>query len=261
MTRRARRRHGRALFKSRVRRVAVSFPWVALILVVLVFRGGAAVLPPVDDFSPKLSDGGLAQQAKAMADLGDYEKAWDLYYRALQAAPEDIALWYGLGVTLSHLNKLKETEEVFQYVLRHGRPDSEEVRVARGWLVSAGVLVKPAVFTVTPAPVADARGNADKAAVRGTVAWSTPEPGRPPLTVRLLLHGLNGLAEGKRFYARAALGESYRFERLPPGSYHLIGAAARQHLWDLTLSVEDGREVVLDLNKDNSSTPTVALFR
>ncbi len=83
----------------------------------------------------------------------------------------------------------------------------------------------------------------------------------PPVRVQLLLAGLNGAAEGKRFNTRTALGQPYRFERLPAGSYRLIGAAAGQRLWDLTFSVEDGREVVLDLGTDNSSAPTIALSR
>ncbi len=244
------------MVKSRSVMFAASSLWAALILVTLIFRGGGAVPVPVE---PRLepSQVSLAHQAAALAAKGDHERAWDLYYQALQIEPEDVALWYGLGVTLSNLNQPKETEQAFRYVVRHGQPDSEEVKFARRWLVSAGVQLEPVRFAA-PA-VWDASG--DKASVRGKVTWRGREADGPPVRVQILLAGLNGAAEGKRFNARAALGQAYRFERLPAGSYRLIGAAAGQRLWDLTLSVEDGREVVLDLGTDNSSAPTIALSR
>ena len=240
--------------KSRSLMFTASSIWVAMILVVLVFRGGGAVPVSVEP-RPAASNSSLAQQAETLSSRGDYEGAWGLYYQALQAAPDDVSLWYALGVTLSNLNQRKETEQAFRYVMRHGRPDSEEVRIARQWLVSAGVPVEPVRFTIASTPV-DLKG--DKAALKGKVTWGEAAPNRPPLRAQILLAGLNGLAEGKRFNARATLGESYRFERLPAGSYRLIGSVEGQHLWDLTLDVEDGKETVLDLSKDNSN-PTVAL--
>ena len=243
------------MLRSRSVMFTVSSVWVAAILIVLVFRGGGAVPVRVEPRSGP-SSLSLAQQAAALSAQGDYEGAWSLYYQAIQAAPGDVSLWYALGVTVSHLNRRKETEQAFQYVLRHGRLDSEEVRLARRWLVSAGVPVEPVAFTVAAEPVADARG--DRAAVKGKVTWGASDPGRP-VRVQLLLAGLIGAAEGKRFNTRASLGGSYQFERVPPGTYRLIAAAAGQRLWDLTLSVADGKEIVLDLGKDNSSNPNVAL--
>ena len=242
------------MLRSRSVMFTASSIWVAAILIVLVFRGGGAIPLPVEP-RPGPSQLKLAEQAAALAARGDYEGAWGLYYQAIQAAPEDVSLWYALGVTVSQLNRRKETEEAFQYVVRHGRPGSEEVRLARRWLVSAGVLVEPVAFTIAE-PVADARG--DRAAVKGRVTWGAPDPGRP-VRVQLLLAALNGAAQGKRFHTRASLGGSYQFERVPPGTYRLIAAAAGQRLWDLTLSVADGKEIVLDLGKDNSSNPNVAL--
>jgi len=231
--------------------------WVATILIVLVFRGGGAVPVSVEPY-PTSEQSSLAQRAERLASAGDYEGAWSLYYQALQVAPEDVSLWYGLGVALSHLDRRSEAVEAFQYVVRRGRPDSEEVRVARRWLVSAGVPVEPVAFTATAAPVTDTRG--DNAAVKGKVTWGAPDPDRP-VRIQLLLAGLSGAAEGKRFNTRAVLGGTYRFEGLPGGSYRLIGAASGQRLWDLTLVVEIGKEAVLDLGKDNSSNPAVALSR
>lgn len=241
------------MLRSRVVMLMASSVWVALILVVLVFRGGGAV--PVD---PRPEPASLPSvlnptaQAGELAELGDYEGAWQFYQEALAAAPEDVALWYALGVTLSHLNQRAETTEAFRYVVDRGRPESEEVRVAREWLISAGVLARPVVFTSAPA----AEAAEAKAAVKGKVTWGEPERSGAPLKARLLLHGQSGAAEGKRFSKRVTLGQVYRFEQVPAGSYRLLGSVEGQRLWDLTLDVEEGKEVVLDLSRDNSSAPT-----
>lgn len=238
------------MLRSRLVMFTASSFWVALILVVLVFRGGGAGLVEVPFQGPKLlSSPNPAKQAAELADLGDYEGAWRLYHEALAAEPEDVSLWYALGVTLSRLGQRQETEEAFRFVLARGNEDSEEVKAARQWLVDAGVLAPSVVFTATETVEAvDA-----KAAVKGRVTLGAPGRDMPPAKARILLHALSGAAKGKRFTTRVALGETYRFERLPAGSYRLIGALAGQRLWDLTVEVEE-KEIVLDLTRENSST-------
>ena len=241
------------MLRSRFVMFTASSIWIALLLVVLVFRGGGAV--PVE---PRPEPARLPSvlnptvQAAELVELGDYEGAWQFYQEALASAPEDVSLWYALGVTLSHLSRRQETTDAFRYVVDRGRPESEEVRVAREWLISAGVLARPVVFTSAPA----AEAAEAKAAVKGKVTWGEPERGGAPFKARLLLHGVAGAAEGKRFGKRVTLGQVYRFEQLPAGSYRLIGSVEGQRLWDLTLDVEEGKEVILDLSRDNSSTPT-----
>jgi tetratricopeptide (TPR) repeat protein len=241
------------MIRSRFVMFSASSLWIALILVVSVFRGGGAV--PLE---PRLEASTLnpVERATALADLGDYEGARRFYQEALSAVPEDASLWYALGVALSHLNQRKETEEAFQYVVNRGTPDSEEVKQARHWLVSAGVLAPPVVFT---AAAETAEATEATATLKGQVTWGAPEAGRSPLKARILAHGVSGPAEGKRFVKRVTLGQSYRFERLPAGSYRLVGVVGSQHVWDLTVDVEEGKEVVLDLSMDNGSNPTVAL--
>jgi len=241
------------MIRSRFVMFSASSLWIALILVVSVFRGGGAVPLEPRVEAPTLNP---VEQATALADLGDYEGARRFYQEALAAVPEDASLWYALGVALSHLNQRKETEEAFQYVVNRGTPDSEEVKQARHWLVSAGVLASPVVFT---AAAETAEATEATATLKGQVTWGAPEAGRSPLKARILVHGVSGPAEGKRFVKRVTLGQSYRFERLPAGSYRLVGVVGAQHVWDLTVDVEEGKEVVLDLSKETSSNPTVAL--
>ena len=238
---------------SRFVMFSASSLWIALILVVSVFRGGGAV--PLE---PRLEASTLnpVERATALADLGDYEGARRFYQEALSAVPEDASLWYALGVALSHLNQRKETEEAFQYVVNRGTPDSEEVKQARRWLISAGVLAPPVVFTATAETAEAVEANAT---LKGKVTWGAPQAGLSPVKARILVHGVSGPAEGKRFVKRVTLGQSYRFERLPAGSYRLVGMVGAQHVWDLTVDVEGGKEVVLDLSTDNGSNPTVAL--
>src|SRR3972149_577209 len=113
--------------KSRSLMFAVSSLWIALILVVGAFEGSRAAT----QMAPRPQPSGLAptQEAAALSELCDYEWAWRLYDEALQAAPEDAALWYALGVTLSRLDQRQETEAAFRYVVDHGKPDSEEGRL------------------------------------------------------------------------------------------------------------------------------------
>lgn len=228
---------------------------VTLLLVAFLFPHGGAgpVVPRAPSAGPS-----LAEQAAAHVSRGDYAGAWALYREALAAAPEDVSLWYALGVTLSHLGERQATEEAFSYVVSRGRSDSEEVKLARRWLLSAGVLAEPVRFKEGPEPAAVPRRGA--AAVKGKVAWGEPDPSRAPLRVQVFLEGLDGEARGARFITRVRLGQPYVFEALPAGSYRLSASAAGQRLWDLTLTAGEGKAVVLDLGKHNSLDPTATLY-
>ena len=241
------------MLRSRFVMFSVSSLWIALILVVSVFRGGGAVpLEPVVQ-SSSLDP---AERAVALAELGDYEGASRLYQEALAVTPEDTSLWYAKGVALSHLNQRQETEQAFRYVVNRGNADSEEVRLARQWLISAGILARPVVFTATAETTEAAEA---KAILKGKVSWGEPERGKAPLKARIVIQGVNGAAQGKRFTKRVALGQVYRFDRLPAGSYRLVAVVEGERLWDLTVDVEDDKETVHDLSKETSSNPTVAL--
>lgn len=127
----SRRLSGAAILRSRPLMFAASSLWVAAILMILVFRGGGAI--PVE---PRPADL-LAQQAASSATAGDYDAAARLYRKAILETPEDVSLWYSLGLALSHLNQRRETVEAFQFVVRRGSPNSDQVKAARQWLMSA----------------------------------------------------------------------------------------------------------------------------
>ena len=188
------------------------------------------------------------KQAEALAARGDHEGAWKVYYDALRVTPDDLSLWYGLGLTLSRLNRRKETEEIFRYVASCGDPGSEEVKHARQWLVGAGSVAEPAVPAV---PAARRSETEPWAIVKGRITWGEPEP---PREAFIFLQGVD--KDGPRSHARVPLGQFYEFDRLPPGSYHLIGGVEMEWLWDLRFTVEAGQEAVLDLSRHNSTNPT-----
>jgi len=188
------------------------------------------------------------EQGEALIIRGDLEGAWKVYYDALRVEPDDLRLWYGLGRTLSRLNRRKETQEIFEYVVSRGAPDSEEVKHARQWLVGAGLRAEPAAPAVPAAP----RSRTEAwATVRGKVTWGKLEP---PREVFLVVQGLD--KDGPRSHARVPFGQSYQFDRLPAGAYHLIGGPETEWLWDLRFTVEAGQELVLDLSRHNSTNPS-----
>lgn len=240
---------------SRPLMFAASSVWVALILVILVFRGG--VTAPVEPH-PVPSGRSPAQQADARAALGDYEGAWGLYNQALQAAPEDVSLWYALGVTLSHLNQRKETEEAFRYVVRRGRPDSEEARLARRWLVSAGVLAETPVSVSSPDTEPEARlpEQASSPAAPTGGGRVRGRTGARPGThlIQLALEGDEDSNREIAFAKSVKTGEPYEFAHVPPGNYRLKGEDpdSETQLWDVPVTVTAGKETVLDLTGGDS---------
>ncbi len=200
------------------------------------------------------------EQAEALIGRGDLQGAWKVYYDALRVEPDDLRLWHGLGLTLSCLDRRKEAEEIFRYVVSRGDPDSEEMKHALHWLVSAAAADKAAaaVKAVAPAkaaaravPSTPPRETERWASVRGKVTWGKPEP---PREAFLVVQGLD--KDGPRSHARVPFGQSYQFDRLLPGAYHLIGGAETEWLWDLRFTVEAGQELILDLTRDNSTNPT-----
>lgn len=204
----------------------------------------AAVVEP----APGPVSASPAEEAEALVARGDLQGAWKVYYDALRVEPDDLRLWYGLGLTLSRLDRRKEAEEIFRYVVSRGDPDSEEMKHALHWLVSAAAPAKAAAPAVPSTPP---RQTELWASVGGKVTWGEPEP---PGEAFLVVQGLD--KDAPRAHARVRFGQSYKFDRLPPGAYHLIGGPETEWLWDLRFAVEAGDKLILDLTRENSTNPT-----
>ena len=103
---------------------------------------------------------------------------------------------------------------------------------------------------VTPPPSPGSAPSAGPALV-GRLLWG--EGGGTPLRNRAVtLDGVEGQTAGKHYQARTDDTGSYRFDRVPPGSYKLQSTAAGVPLWRLrvTLGPEGQR---LDLTPENSA--------
>ena len=197
---------------------------------------------------PMARPGGAAEALEA----GDYQRAAELYRRALAAEPGNLGLHYGLGVAASHLRLKDETAREFRWVLAQAPPASEEARVARGWLMNAGLL--PRKSTLSPAEVEE-RVDGGDASLEGHAVFG--EAGKPPQPMRrfqLFLMGLqDSAAKGQRHHLRTDEDGRYRFPKLVAGAYMLTNRLAGQPVWRLRVEVKPGESRQLELTPANST--------
>lgn len=229
---------------SRPLMFAASSAWVALILVIFVFRGGGTT--PVE---PSLAPLGpsLGRQADELAALGDYEAAVPKYRAALEREPGDVSLRFALGAALSHLGRRQETAEQFQWVVGMGDPASSEVEIARGWLVRAGLLAERSPLAPSTAAIP---GAVPPGKVKGRMEWNGADP---QSQVSIALRGEEESNNEVAFDTSVRLGEPYEFDQVPPGNYQLTARLSGTTLWDRKVVVEPGQETVLDLTSGDSA--------
>lgn len=196
----------------------------------------------------------LATLAAEALERGDYAKAADLYRHALAAAPESVALHYGLGVSASYLERRDEAIREFRWVLERGLPTSDEVRAARRWLESVGALPRTTIVA-TPSVIEEPTEGAPKpttASVSGRVTFGG-NPGDVVAVERmqLFLHSY----PNRVTYLRIRTDENggYRFTDLPPGIYKLTDRIAGRPRWRLRIELKPGQDLTLNLDPTNST--------
>jgi hypothetical protein len=202
--------------------------------------------------APSLAE--LRSEAAALAARGDHEGAAARYRVAVERAPDDVALRYLYAVTRSHLDRRAETIEHFGFVVARGRPDSEEVAIARTWLAQNGAEGgAPATAATAPAAgaaAADATPTIGR--VKGRTEWTGVDPAARRLTVRIEL-GRDGEPRGPRTRLRHfVFGQPYEFAAVAPGRYRLTAMVEGVPLWDQVITAEAGKDTVLDLTAANS---------
>lgn len=205
--------------------------------------------------------GSLTAQLKAEGDQlaarGEYEAAVVKYQAAVRQEPGEVPLWFALGTALSHLGRREETVEAFQRVLQLGTPESQEVQVARRWLVSAGVLTGSVSFASSTAGESGSDSRAatapsgPKGTLRGKTEWTgiTPEHA---ISVKLIISPEESTTRGQSFSRSIRLGQPYTFENVPSGAYRLEASAGLTHLWDEKVYIETDKQTVLNLTPANS---------
>lgn len=226
-----------------------SSAWVAVILVILVFRGGLTA-PVQPRLAPSLPS--LVQQADELAALGDYEMAAEKYRAAVEREPDDVSLRFALGTALSHVGRQEETTEQFQWVVMRGDPRAPVVQTARRWLVRAGVLAEPVAFASSTA----AARAVPPGKVKGKTEWKGPDLPVGSSQVSILLRGEDEPNKETAFDTSLKLGEPYEFDQVPPGTYRLTARVSETQLWNGKVTVEPGKETVLDLTGPASAAPS-----
>jgi tetratricopeptide (TPR) repeat protein len=183
---------------------------------------------------------------------GDYQRAAELYRRAVTAEPASVALHYGLAVALSYLQVKDETAREFRWVLEKAPPASEETRVARNWLVNAGLLSRPSSL---PPAVADQRLGGDLAALEGHAVFGEDgKAPRPMGRLQLFLVGQKGTTTNDERHAlRTDENGGFRFPKVLPGTYKLTNRVAGQPIWRLRVELKPGENKQLELTPANST--------
>ena len=183
---------------------------------------------------------------------GDYQRAALLYRRAVTAEPASVALHYGLAVALSYLQLKDETAREFRWVLEKAPPASEEARVARNWLVNAGVLARPSSL---PPAVAAEQPRDGEASLEGHAVFAEDgKAPRPMQRLQLFLMGQKGTATNdERHVLRTNEDGGFRFPKVLAGSYKLTNRVAGQPIWRLRVELKPGENKQIELTPANST--------
>jgi len=212
--------------------------------------------PPVGSLTLQLK-----QEGDSLAARGEYEAAAVKYQAAVNQEPEDVSLRFALGTALSHLGRRQETIEQFRWVVARGDPQSPEFRAALQWLVSAGEMAERVASSPARSPASSAgapSGSAGK--VKGRTGWEAVDPKEAEArTVLVYLLGDEASNRGTEFHTYSKLGQPFEIDKVAPGTYRLIAQVSGEPVWDQTVTVGPGEEVVLDLTRPNSLIPSGAL--
>jgi len=229
-----------------MRFVQLTLCWLAL--VVAVVAGCERSSAP----SPQASGGegtDTATLAAAALERGDYELAARLYRTALGAAPESLVLHYGLGVSATFLDRRPEAIRELTWVLEHGEPGSSEVRGARRWLLSAGLL--RARVAAADAAEGQEQSAAEQTPASANVQGTVTLEGVPQERMQVFL--MEYPSRIKYFRLRTDERGTFQFKNVPPGVYKLTERAAGNPLWRIRVDLKAGQNATVDLTDTNST--------
>jgi hypothetical protein len=230
---------------------------LSTLLLVAALSLPVACQKPQPRSTPAVASPAGVEELRALAagrlKAGDHAGAAQALEDAVRLAPADVTLRYLLAVALTHLDRREDAIGTFWWIIAHGHPGSEEVAFARQWLTAAGQLPPPETVAST-AETGEVAGT-----LGGKLEWPNLDPELGVPTVQMLLTGEDSRVEGKRYGTRATLNQQYRFEGVPPGRYRLMAQAGMTRLWDLSVTIDDGKPTVLDLTQASSIAPPDAL--
>jgi hypothetical protein len=187
-----------------------------------------------------------------------YEQAAVKYQAALNQAPSDIPIRFGLAVALSHTARREETVEHFRFIVQRGTPGSPEVLTAREWLASAqeltGAEPLPAAGPAATSPAAASASEAKRGRVAGKISWNGIEPRTHRVNLSVYLVGDEVPNRDVRLgRPDFKIGRGYEINSVPPGAYRLVAEAAGTQMWDLKVEIPADKELTLDLTESNAT--------
>jgi hypothetical protein len=210
--------------------------------------------------APAETIGSLTERLKSEGDQllkqGRYDEAALKYQTALNGAPSDVPIRFGLAVALSHNpSRRAETVEHFRIVMQRGAPGSTEVKTAYEWLAHAGELGEstPPVAAAEPStPSSDPK----KGRILGKIRWNDIEPYKKRIAIKVSLIGDDVETRDVRMERPDfKIGWGYEFRNVPPGAYRLVAEAGGTPMWDLKVEVPAEKDTTLDLNESNAGVP------
>jgi hypothetical protein len=204
---------------------------------------------------PPAAEADLPAQAARALETGDYQRAADLYRRAVAGDPERLALRYGLGVAASHLGRRDEAIRELTWVMERGEKGSREARAAESWLRSVGALRRP-VEVAAEAPEAPAPDlKPGQGALEGRVMLAradAPNDLQPARRMKLNLIGQpNSPTRLSRYTVRTDEQGRFRFPNAVAGPYRLTDRPAGPASWRLRVEVKAGESQTLELTPAN----------
>jgi hypothetical protein len=223
-------------------------------LLVICLALAACQGTPPRQATPAAEPDASARAALAM-ERGEYERAAELYREALLTTPDSVPFHYGLGVSVSFLNRKAEAVRELLWVLEHGEPGSSEVRAAWLWLKSVKALPAAESSATTAAAQEEQAAEQKKepmAAVHGRVVFGETSTDATPKE-RMQLFLMEHPSRVNYFRIRTDEQGYFRFQKVPPGVYKLTERAAGSPIWRLRVELKPGQDLNLDLSPANST--------
>jgi hypothetical protein len=232
--------------------------WLPVLVIGLTAAAGCgnpprpAPAPRVAEAAPSVKQ--LRAQGDAHLKRGDHAGAARAYERILRSYPKSLRIRYLLGVALAQADRVREATAAFLWVVDHGRPDRDEVRLARQWLAAARV-TPTASGGIAPAPAPGKPGTPGQ--LTGRTQWADPE--RRRLGLQILLVGDDPATRGQRYWTKVLLNEPYEISGVAPGRYRAMAQVGPIRLWDTLVDVKPEGPTILDLTPSTSIAPLDAL--
>ena len=226
-----------------------------LSLIVLAGCSRDRVGTSVTTSAPRAAAPSALEEAVRLLGQEDFKAAEAQYRVALRQAPEDVAVHYGLGTVLSHLDRLDEAREQFEWVVKHAGRDREEVALSQRWLAQLGSAEPADADEDTEGTTTEPGATTTAGAVgsmKGATRWPGITPEGRPTTLELSLVREGTTAPATPLKLSIRLGSQYRFSKVPAGTYALVGQADGRDLWKRKVIVAPDVETTVDLTPETS---------